>query len=283
MVVTHRIQNANVKKLWARILHAQCNPQAIIEATEHTANQIYQEDRLSFIQLLLSEKAAGVESAVVAVTPTVRAGIASVFVVVLLHLVLENTANDGTADRAEDTVVCFVAGETARKATGNCATESTFAILSFTGGSLVIATFIVVSDDLVGERHFGSKLTCCAGPPDRTDPVDRIAGSGRSHPAAGHTKTVGHSLVAAGHSHLAGAGAGVAADNPPDRTGAAGHTVVDHGAAGPDHTGPDRTDPGRTDPGRRIGPDRNRPAGCNLGHRSDLDLSCRTGRCSWTL
>jgi hypothetical protein len=64
--------------------------------------------------------------------------------VVLLHLVFENAADDGTADRAEDAVVGLVSDKTTRDATSKCTSEATVAILSFTWGSLVVASFLSV-------------------------------------------------------------------------------------------------------------------------------------------
>lgn len=65
--------------------------------------------------------------------------VAIVLVLVLLHGVFSKTANEGTADRSEDTVVRLVTGVTAGSTAGESASQSTVTLLGTTGSVLVVS------------------------------------------------------------------------------------------------------------------------------------------------
>lgn len=68
---------------------------------------------------------------------------------VLLDGILSNAAHDGTTDRSEESVVGLVAGETTGGTTGESTGKTTLAILSLTGGTLLLLLVVVTGNRLV--------------------------------------------------------------------------------------------------------------------------------------
>lgn len=64
-------------------------------------------------------------------------------VVVLLHLVLDDAAHNGPADCSENAVVGLVASESSSKTSGDCATKTSFTVLSFAGRTLFMAVILL--------------------------------------------------------------------------------------------------------------------------------------------
>lgn len=64
-------------------------------------------------------------------------------VVVLLQLILDDAAHDGTADCSEKAVVGLVASESSSKTSGDCAGKTSFTVPSFTGCTLFMAVILL--------------------------------------------------------------------------------------------------------------------------------------------
>lgn len=85
-----------------------------------------------------------VRTAMLAVLAVLAMPAVVLFVFVLLHSILDDTAHNGTANCSENAVVSLMAGESSSESSGECSTKTAFSILTLLILSLTRPTLSIV-------------------------------------------------------------------------------------------------------------------------------------------